>query len=439
MTDIVDKRGADELPKVFNLLHITASGVAIIVGAGIYVLLGPATERAGGLVWLAFLLSAVLCALTALSYMELSSMFPKTGGEYEYARHVFSRTISFVIGWAMMAGLVVASATVALGFGQYAEYFFDINPRIPALLLLVFIALVSYWGMKLAAWLIVAMSVIEVGGLLFVSAIGIPHIGEVNLFQGVSGDWFEQAGGVMTAVALVFFAFIGFDEVVTLSEETRNPERTTPLGLALALGISAILYVLVSVTAVSVLGPQTLAESSYPLAEVAEVALGSATGNVMSILALITTMSTTLLAVIAASRMLFAMSRRNDLPPIFSRLSRSGTPLWANAAVLVGSGVFVLWGDFTVIAGATDAVIYVMFLAVNFIVVVLRRRSPDQVRPFRIPWSVKGVPVIPVAAFGVTLWMMFLLERESLVIGAGILVSGAVLYVAAQKVRASSS
>lgn len=428
-----------ELPKSLSLVHVTASGVGIIVGAGIYVLLGPATEFAGGLVWLAFLLSAGLCALTAMSYMELSSMYSKTGGEYEYARQVFSPLVSFVIGWAMLAGLMVASATVALGFGRYTEYFIDINPRIPALLLLVAIALVSVKGLHTAAWFIVVLSCIEVGGLLFVSAIGIPHIGEVDLLQGVSGSGFDQFSGLMSAVALVFFAFIGFDEVVTLSEETHDAKRVTPLGLALALAISACLYVLVSIVAVSVIGPGALAVSPYPLAEVAEEALGNASADVMSAFALVTTTSTVLLAITAAARMTFAMSRRSDLPVRLARLNRNGSPMQATITVVVVSAGFVLWGEFNAIAGATDALVYVMFLAVNAIVVILRRREPEVARPFRIPWSIAGVPVLPLAAFGVTLWMMYLLDVESLVIGAGILVSGVLLHLVVRKLRVHSS
>lgn len=420
-----------ELPKTLNLLHITASGVGIIVGAGIYVLIGPATERAGGLVWLAFLLSAVLCGLTALSYMELSSMYPKTGGEYEYARHVFPRTVSFVVGWAMMAGLVVASATVAIGFGRYTEYFFDVSPRISGVLVLAAIAAVVAKGMKTAAWFIVILSCIEVGGLVFIVAIGGSHIGDVDLFTGVSGNMFDQFSGVMSAVALVFFAFIGFDEVVTLSEETHDPQRTTPIGLALALGISTVLYVAVSIAAVSVLGADGLASSVYPLAEVAEEALGTSSADVMSALAMITTTSTVLLCVTAASRMMFAMARRSDLPRSFAKIDANGTPRLAAVAVVIAAAGFVLWGEFTVIAGATDAVIYVMFLAVNTIVILLRRRQPDTPRPFRIPGTIAGVPVTPVLAFGVTVWMMVLLDLESLVVGAGILCGGGLLYALA--------
>jgi APA family basic amino acid/polyamine antiporter len=440
MPDVTSTSHHDvELPKSLSLIHVTASGVGIIVGAGIYVLLGPATERAGGLVWLAFLLSAMLCALTAMSYMELSSMYSKTGGEYEYARQVFSPMVSFVIGWAMLAGLVVASATVALGFGRYAEYFFDIDPRFPALVPLALIGISAFKGLNSAAWFIVVLSCIEVGGLIFVSVIGISHVGEVNVFEGVSGSGFDQVGGVMSAVALVFFAFIGFDEVVTLSEETHDARRTTPIGLGLALAISAALYVLVAIVSVSVLGPDRLSISPYPLAEVAEAALGNASADVMSALALITTTSTVLLAVTAAARMLFAMARRADLPPVLSHLNRNGSPQRATFAVIVASAGFVVWGEFTVIAGATDALVYVMFLAVNAIVVILRRQQPEAERSFRIPWSVKGVPVFPIGAFGVTVWMLALLDIESLIVGAGILVSGVMLYGLVHKLWPSSS
>jgi len=428
-----------ELPKSLSLLHVTASGVGIIVGAGIYVLLGPATERAGGLVWLAFLLSASLCALTAMSYMELSSMFSRTGGEYEYARQVFPPLITFVIGWAMLAGLTVATATVAIGFGRYADYFWEVNPQIPALVLLVFVSVVSIKGMESASWIILAFSSVQIGGLLFVIAIGASHIGEVNIFEGVQGSGFDQLSGLMSAVALVFFAFIGFDEVVTLSEETHDAKRTTPMGLSLALGIFTVLYILVAIVAVSVLGADALANSPYPLAAVAETALGSASAGVMSTLAMITTTSTVLLATTAAARMAFAMARRADLPSRLARVNRNGSPQQATLAVGVVSAGFVIWGDFTVIAGATDALIYVMFLAVNAIVVILRRRQPNAARPFRTPWSVAGIPVFPIAAFAVTVWMMILLDVKSLIVGAGILVVGMLLHLATAKLRAHSS
>ena len=415
------------LPRVLSLVDVTASGVGIIVGAGIYVLLGPATERAGGLVWLAFVLSAVVCGLTALSYAELSSMFPRAGGEYEYARHSMHRHGAFMVGWTMLAGLTVAGATVALGFARYFNYFWPIGSRWAALGLLVAMSSLAALGIRRSTWVVVAFSVVQIGGLLFVSAVGLHHIGEVDLLAGSGDGWFASARGVATSVALVFFAFIGFDEVTTLSEETQDPTRTTPRALLGALAISSLLYVLVSVTAVSVLGPDELARSEQPLRDVVATAVGDDAGAVMAVLAMITTANTVLLVITAATRMLFAMARQGDLPRRFEHLDARGTPRRATVAVALAAAVFVLVGRFELVASATDVAVYATFLFVNFIVIALRLRRPDIVRAFRVPISIGRVPVVPVVATVVTIWMVALLEFRAIAVAGGIMSLGLVM------------
>src|SRR5262249_6529163 len=201
------------LHRVLGLVEVTAGGVSIIIGAGIYVLLGEATAEAGPLVWFAFLAAAVLSALTGLSYAELSSMFPSAAGEYEYTRHAMPEWVAFVVGWTMILGLVVAAATVSIGFARYIGYFIDLDARVAALMLLAIVSGVAMAGIKQSARLMVALSSIQVAGLVFVAAIGLPHIGDADLLA-TSGF-----AGVLRAAALVFFAFIGFDEVITLAEE----------------------------------------------------------------------------------------------------------------------------------------------------------------------------------------------------------------------------
>ena len=194
---------ATELPRVLGLGHVVASGVGIIVGAGIYVLLGPAAEDAGGLVWLSFVVSAVVCVFTAMSYAELASMFPRTGGEYEYSSHVFGRTVTFMIGWAMAAGLVIAGATVSLGFARYAQYFWDVDDRWLALGVLGAAALVVVWGSTRWSKLVVALSLAQVAGLAFIVVIGIGHFGDGELFTGRGCSSWHSFSGVMSAAALV--------------------------------------------------------------------------------------------------------------------------------------------------------------------------------------------------------------------------------------------
>src|SRR5882724_2864739 len=177
----VEGDSTTSLRRVLGLVEVTAGGVGIIIGAGIYVLIGAATAEAGPLVWLAFLGAAVLSALTGLSYAELSSMFPSAAGEYEYTRHAMPEWLAFVVGWTMIVGLVVAAATVSIGFARYVGYFVDIDERLASLALLVVVAAVAMVGIKQSARLTVGLSAVQVGGLVFVAAIGLPHVGDVDL------------------------------------------------------------------------------------------------------------------------------------------------------------------------------------------------------------------------------------------------------------------
>ena len=235
-------------------------------------------------------------------------MFPSAAGEYEYTRHALPEWVAFVVGWTMIVGLVVAAATVSIGFARYVGYFVDVDTRVAALGLLTVVSAIAMAGIKQSARLTVALSAVQVGGLVLVVLIGLPHVGDVDLLTGAG------VGGVLGAAALVFFAFIGFDEVITLAEETRDPTRTVPRALLLALGLSATLYVAVAVAAVSVLGAAALAASPRPLADVMAHVLGSRGATVVAAIAIVTTTNTTLLALTAASRVLYGMARAGAMP-----------------------------------------------------------------------------------------------------------------------------
>jgi amino acid permease-like protein len=205
----------------------------------------------------------------------------------------------------MIVGLVVAAAMVSIGFARYVGYFVDIDARLASLVLLVIVSLVAMVGIKQSARLTVGLSAVQVGALVFVAAIGLPHVGDVDLFSG------PGLGGVLAGAALVFFAFIGFDEVITLAEETRDPTRTVPRALLLALGLSMGLYVAVAIAAVSVLGAEALVESPRPLADVMAHVLGDRGATVVAAIAVLTTTNTTLLALTAASRVMYGQERRD--------------------------------------------------------------------------------------------------------------------------------
>ena len=408
--------------RVLGLRHLTASGIGVIIGAGIYVLLGPATQAAGALVWASFLIAGLLSAITAFSYMELASMFPSAGSEHEFARQVFPRWVSFTAGWAMTLALIVAAPTVALGFARYLQIFIDIDVRAGALGLLLLVSFIAVSGMKRASWLVIALSTVQVGGLILVIILGADHVGEVNLLQG------NGLSGVIAGSALIFFAFIGFDEVITLSEETIDAHRTVPRALLLALAISTLLYVCVAVVSVSVLGADRLALSQQPLTDVMQDAVGGVAVNIVAVIALVTTLNTTLLVVTASSRMMFGMASKGDLPQWFQTLRNRRSPRNSVLATLVVACSLLFIGDIHQLAASTDALIYLMFLLVNVIVIMLRIKRPNDSRPFRIPGDIGKVPLLPIFGIGVTLLMASQLDLRSVIFAVVLTAAGPVLF-----------
>jgi APA family basic amino acid/polyamine antiporter len=413
----------DRFNRVLGLPQVTASGVAIIIGAGIYVLLGPATQEAGSHVWMSFLLSSALCALTAFSYMELSSMFPKAGSEHEFARQAFPRWIAATVGWSMAIALVVASATVALGFARYLQEFVQVDIRWAAIAVIALMSVVSTLGMERAVWVIVGLGLIEVGGLVWVCVVGLPFIGDVDLVGQ------PNLGGVFNGAALVFFAFIGFDEVITLAEETRDSHKTVPRALLLSLAISTVLYVSVAIVATSVLGVEALSNSTKPLADLILITNGRAAATAMALVALISTASTVLLALTSASRMLYGTARAGDLPSRFSVVYKRRVPLFSLVVSAVAAMLLVLLGDISLLASATDVIIYAMFIVVNLVVLILRQTKPELHRPFAVKGHVQGVPVLPILGLVATLSMAIHIDLKAAMLAGLIMLLGSGIHL----------
>ena len=411
------------LHRTLGPLEVTASGVGIIIGAGIYVLLGTATAEAGAAVWASFAVAAVLCGLTGLSYAELASMFPSAGAEFAYARHAFPARAAFVVGWTMALGLMVAAAAIAVGFAHYLAFFVDTPIGPTAVALLTLEGVLAATGIRSSARLSLVLSGIQVAGLVFVIVVGAPHVGAQSLTSGAT------FGGVVSGAALVFFAFIGFDEVITLAEETENPTKVIPRALLAALGISAVLYMAVAIAAVSVIGPTALATSSTPLADVMADVLGGRARGVVAGIALLSTLNTSLLALTAGSRIVYGMADAGALPQPLARVNKAThAPGVSLIIVTAGAIIFAARGNLGFIASVTDVAVYVVFLAVNATVVVLRFRQPGLARPFRVPGAIRRVPVLPIAGFGGAILMIPQLSPSAVLAGAALVTAGAVGY-----------
>ncbi|KAF5078026.1 putative amino acid permease YhdG [anaerobic digester metagenome] len=412
-----------KLRRELGLPAVTLSGIGIILGAGIYALLGEAAGMAGNAVWLTFAVAAAIAAFSALGYAELSSMFPRASAEFEYVRNAFGRGLAFVVGWLIIFSGILGAATVSLGFAGYFSDLVGFPPLPSAILLLLVLAGILFYGIKETARAAIAMTLVEVGGIVMVILIGLPHLGRVDYFEMPLG-----VPGLLQASALVFFAYMGFEEMVKLSEETRDPERTIPIALMIALAVSVLLYILVSLAAVSVVGWEQLAASRAPFAEVASVALGPAAFTVISVIALFATANTALLMMMASSRITYGMASSFSLPSILARVHpRTRTPWTAIVAVLLASIAFLFAGEIDFVANVTNFTLFVTFIVINAAVILLRYRAPEVARPFRIPGSIGRFPVIPAVGIVSTLLLLAQLELLVLLIGGMVVVIGAAI------------
>jgi APA family basic amino acid/polyamine antiporter len=403
------------LKRELGLLEVTLSGVGIILGAGVYVLIGEAAGLAGNAVWIAFALAALIAIFTGLSYAELSSLFPTAGAEYDYTQQAFSRWLAFVVGIMVILSGVVGASTVALGFSGYLRAFTGL-PYLPmAAALILFLSLLIAWGIRESAAVAILFTLVEVAGLLGIIAIGFPRLGSVDYLEAPLG-----LPGVFSAAALIFFAYQGFEGIAKLSEETRDPERIIPRGLLLSILITIVLYLLVAVAAVSAIGWERLSASPAPFAEIGGGAWGSEASAVFTLIALFATANTVLLMLLSSSRITYGMARSGSLPALFGEVHLTRrTPLYAIAAMGLVSLAFLLLGDIRTVASVTNFTIYVTFLVINAAVIALRFRSPERPRPFRVPLSVRGVPLLP--AFGVVVCLFFLVQLDLFTLGVGAL------------------
>lgn len=409
-----------ELKRSLGLLEVTLSGMGIILGAGIYALIGEAAGLAGNAVWMSFVLAALVAVFTGLSYAELASVFPRAGAEYEYTAQAFGRRLAFVIGWLIILSGVISTATVALGFAGYFRALTGM-PLIPsALMLIALLAIVNFAGVKQSAWLAVIFTLIETLGLLIIILIGLPHLGSLDYMEMPFG-----LSGMFQAAALIFFAFIGFEEIVKLSEETREPEKTIPRALILSVSISIILYILVALSATSVLGWQRLSGSKAPFADIANVAFGQSASFLLSAIALFATANTVLLMILAASRIIYGMAESASLPGALARIHRlTGTPWTAILVTAVLAMAFVFLGDIVFVASVNNFTLFLTFIAVNAGVIVLRYKRPGMNRPFRVPFSLGRLPLLPVLGIAFNSFLLLQLPWEVMAIGAGLVILG---------------
>jgi len=407
-----------KLKRSLGLFETTLYGVGVILGAGVYVLIGKAAALTGNSLWAAFAIGALIATFTGLSYAELSSMFQKASGEHYYAQKAFNNHIAFLVGWLIIIGGIIASATVALGFAGYFNALFKTPIIITAIAAILILTIINFWGIREATWFGIIATFIELAGLLLIIALGFVYFGNVDILE-LPATGFQ---GLISGAALIFFAFLGFEGVVRLSEETKNPKSVIPKAIILSILITTVLYILVAISAVSILGWERLAASTAPLADVAAAAFGYKAFFILSIIALFATLSTVLFTLISTSRMLYGMASDGALPAICKKVHKVTKTPWI-AVTIIGllTVGFVLLGDIVKVASLTDFALFGTFTIVNLSLIALRYKDKKIKRGFRSPLNIGNFPVL--AALGAVASIFMILQFEYYVILGGVVIT----------------
>jgi basic amino acid/polyamine antiporter, APA family len=402
MTDSVDREPEDRPPpgapghvtsiedpeetrlnRVITRPMLTFFILGDILGAGIYALTGQVAGDVGGAIWSSFLVSFLLALVTAFAYLELVTKYPRAAGAALYVHRAFHVTIlSFMVTIAVMAsGVTSASFSATRVGGRYWTGVFGTeNPPtvLIAILVILLVAAVNYRGVGESIRINIAITLIELSGLIFIILIGAWVLiqGEGN--PGQAFEFKESGFGALTGItagaATAFYAFIGFEDSVNMAEEVRDPVRTFPPALLTGIIAASIIYLLVGFTAAMTVPLDVLTKSSGPLLEVVERGLDWDASTLFSVIAMIAVSNTMLINMLMASRLLYGMANQGVLPAPFAWVSPRKTPWFGIAFTTALSILLILTtDDLTGLSDTTVLLLTSVFFLVNVCVLVLRR------------------------------------------------------------------
>ncbi|KLU59533.1 putative amino acid permease YhdG [Peptococcaceae bacterium CEB3] len=427
-----------KLKRALSAFDLTALGIGGIIGTGIFVLTGiGASNFAGPALVISFIMAGLASGLAALSYAEFAAMIPVAGSAYTYGYAALGEIFAWVIGWDLLLEYGLASSTVAVGWSGYLVNLLSaigvnlpawaINApgaggiiNLPAILIVGLIVGLLTVGVKESKWVNNIIVVVKLAVIVLFIAVGTSHVTTANWHPYMPFGW----GGVMTGASIIFFAYLGFDAVSTAAEEAKRPQRDLPIGLMASLGISTVLYILVTMILTGMVNYTKLNTSAPVSFALNYIGLHWAAA-LLSVGAIAGITSVLLVDLFAQTRILYAMSRDGLLPPVFSSVHQKfKTPHVSTR--LVGLVVAAMAG-FTPIKDLAEMAnigTLFAFVIVSAAVIVLRKTKPEQRRPFRVPL----VPWLPLLAIVSCLYLMYSLPQLTWIRFVVWLVVGLIIY-----------
>jgi basic amino acid/polyamine antiporter, APA family len=451
-----------QLRKDLSWWHLVVFGVAVVIGAGIFTITAQAAgDLTGPAIGISFVIAAVTCGLAALCYAEFASTLPVAGSAYTFSYATFGELMAWTIGWNLVLEMAIGGAVVAKGWSSYLGTVVGLpsgtislgsfNLDWGALLIVALVATLLALGTRLSSHFSAVITTIKVSVVVLVVVVGAFYIKPANYSPFIPPTEVDHAGsgvdqsvlsvltgahsshygwyGVLAGASIVFFAFIGFDIVATMAEETKHPQRDVPRGILATLGIVTVLYIAVSIVLSGMVPYSDLKTTSdgrhANLATAFAINGVHWASGVVSIGALAGLTTVVMVLLLGQCRVLFAMARDGLLPRQLAKTGARGTPV--RITVLVALLVAATASVFPM--GKLEEMVNVgtlfAFVLVSAGVIVLRRTRPDLPRGFRAPW----VPLLPIASVCACLWLMINLTVMTWVRFGVWMVAGIAIYL----------
>lgn len=440
------KESAEEnensLKRTLGPVNLILIGIGIIIGAGLFSLTGIAAgQHSGPAVTISFIIAALGCTFAALCYAEFSAMIPVAGSAYTYSYATMGELFAWIIGWDLVLEYSVGAATVAISWSQYLTKFlswFDLylppqitmSPfetakaadgtlvhgiiNIPAALIVILVTMVIVRGTKGSAIFNALIVTLKVGVVLVFIAVGWSYINPQNYHPYIpqnTGVWGEYGwSGVLRGAGLVFFVFIGFDAVSTAAQEAKNPQRNMPIGIIGSLVVCTILFVLFAYVMTGMANYKEFIGSGAPVAIAIEKTHYAWLSKAVVLAILIGYTSVILVDLLGQSRVFYSMSKDGLLPRIFSEVhQRFRTPWKSNIVLCAFIAIFAAFVPISVVGEMTSIGTLLAFVMVCAGVLILRKKQPDTLRPFKTPL----VPLVPILGIITCLAMMSFLPGDT--------------------------
>ena len=384
------------LRRALNLPWLVFYGVGVTVGAGVFALIGEVVRVSGDHAVLAFLVAGVVAAFTALSYAVLANAYPRAAGEAIYVKMGFGELAGRIVGLGVVAIAITSSAVISLAFAGYLGALTGVHASASVIGVLALLGFVAWFGVRESVGFASLITVLEVGTLAIVVVGGFPLLATddaVARLVALPSD-VTSLTAMFAGAFLAFFAYIGFEDIENMAEETKDPHAAIPAAIAWTLGISVLLYGLVAAVAVSFPDRQALVSSDAPLALLFARTTGYSAAPV-AVMASIAMINGILVQIVMASRVLYGMAREGMVPAVLGRLdAKRATPALAIGLITAAILALALFVPFVQLASLTSFIMLLIFMAVNASLYNIGARpgAPEKLRRWRW-WGVLGAVI----------------------------------------------